>query len=193
MKVTKSIDPPKFSPEQIAAAKKRMEKERLERIKQYATPAKGNITPSYPELTLISAGQALKAAKAVPTLLTKATDKLKTDLGKAARIFASDLIAGEAIDYADKNKEKPKTYERGGKMKMTKKMYMGGGMSPEYAKGGWIKKALEKHKPGALHKQMGVPMGEKIPVEKLKEAAKKGGKMGKRAQLAMTLRKFAKK
>ena len=78
-------------------------------------------------------------------------------------------------------------------MKMSKKMYMGGGMSPEYAKGGWIKKALEKAKPGALHKQLDVPMGEKIPVDKLKEAAKKGGKMGKRAQLAMTLRKFAKK
>lgn len=52
----------------------------------------------------------------------------------------------------------------------------------------WIQKAIEK--PGALHKQLGVPAGEKIPAEKLKTAAEKGGKLGKRARLAMTLRKL---
>lgn len=52
----------------------------------------------------------------------------------------------------------------------------------------WIQKAIEK--PGALHKQMGVPAGEKIPVADLKAAAEKGGKLGKRARLAMTLRKL---
>ena len=52
----------------------------------------------------------------------------------------------------------------------------------------WIQKAIEK--PGALHKQMGVPAGEKIPAADLKAAAAKGGKLGKRARLAMTLRKL---
>lgn len=42
-------------------------------------------------------------------------------------------------------------------------------------------------KPGALHKELGVPAGKKIPQSKLKAAAKKGGKLGQRARLAMTL------
>lgn len=52
----------------------------------------------------------------------------------------------------------------------------------------WIKGAI-KH-PGALHRQLGVPQGEKIPAGKLAAAAKKGGKLGQRARLAKTLKKF---
>lgn len=52
----------------------------------------------------------------------------------------------------------------------------------------WIQKAIEK--PGALHKQLGVPAGEKIPAGTLAAAAEKGGKLGKRARLAQTLRKL---
>jgi hypothetical protein len=50
----------------------------------------------------------------------------------------------------------------------------------------WIQSAV-KH-PGALHKQLGVPEGKKIPASKLAAAAKKGGKLGKRARLAQTLK-----
>jgi hypothetical protein len=50
----------------------------------------------------------------------------------------------------------------------------------------WIQKAI-KH-PGALHKSLGVPEGKKIPSGKLAAAAKKGGKLGKRARLAQTLK-----
>ena len=50
----------------------------------------------------------------------------------------------------------------------------------------WIQKAIKK--PGALSKQLGVPEDENIPAEKLAAAAKKGGKLGKRARLAMTLK-----
>ncbi len=50
----------------------------------------------------------------------------------------------------------------------------------------WIKGAI-KH-PGALHKELGVPQGKKIPAKKLKAAAKKGGKLGQRARLAETLK-----
>lgn len=54
----------------------------------------------------------------------------------------------------------------------------------------WIQKAIKK--PGALRKAMGVKEGEKIPAGKLKAAAKKPGKMGQRARLAMTLSKMKK-
>jgi hypothetical protein len=55
----------------------------------------------------------------------------------------------------------------------------------------WIAKAI-KH-PGALHKQLGVPEGEKIPAGKLEAAADKGGKLGERARLAETLKGMGKK
>ena len=45
-------------------------------------------------------------------------------------------------------------------------------------------------KKGALHEEMGVPAGKKIPAKKLAAAAKKGGKIGKRARLAETLKKM---
>lgn len=52
----------------------------------------------------------------------------------------------------------------------------------------WIQKAIKK--PGALHKELGVPMGKKIPAKKLAKAATKGGKLGARARLAQTLKKM---
>lgn len=58
-------------------------------------------------------------------------------------------------------------------------------------KGMWIKGAI-KH-PGALHKELGVPVGKKIPKKKLKAAASKPGIIGKRARLAETLSKMRKK
>jgi len=58
------------------------------------------------------------------------------------------------------------------------------------AKKTWIKSAI-KH-PGALHKELGVPKGKKIPAKKLAAAAKKGGKEGQRARLAETLYKMKK-
>jgi hypothetical protein len=54
----------------------------------------------------------------------------------------------------------------------------------------WIQKAIHPGKKGALKKALNVPAGEKIPAGKLAAAAKKGGKMGQRARLAMTLRKL---
>lgn len=52
----------------------------------------------------------------------------------------------------------------------------------------WIQEAIQ-HK-GALHKDLGVPEGKKIPAKKLKAAEKKGGVVGKRARLAETLKKM---
>ena len=55
----------------------------------------------------------------------------------------------------------------------------------------WIQKAI-KHK-GALRKALGVKKGQKIPKKKLNAAAKKKGKLGKRARLAKTLGKLRKR
>lgn len=52
----------------------------------------------------------------------------------------------------------------------------------------WIAGAIKK--PGALRKTLGIKKGAKIPAKKLRAAAKKKGKIGKRARLALTLRKF---
>lgn len=52
----------------------------------------------------------------------------------------------------------------------------------------WMQNAVKK--PGALHKELGVPEGKKIPKKKLAAAAKKGGKEGKRARLAEIFNKY---
>lgn len=44
-----------------------------------------------------------------------------------------------------------------------------------------------KH-PGQLHRDLGVPQGEKIPEAKVKAAAQRGGKIGERARFAETLK-----
>src|ERR1700679_2129906 len=86
-------------------------------------------------------------------------------------------------------------YSKGGKsspdikVAATRGEKTSGIQKPAFAKGGhWIAGAI-KH-PGALHKELGVPKGEKIPAGKLKAAAKKGGVEGKRARLAETLKGF---
>lgn len=56
----------------------------------------------------------------------------------------------------------------------------------------WIQGAIKKK--GALRKELGVSKKTgKIPAKKLAAAAKKGGKEGKRARLAETLKSFHKK
>ncbi len=55
----------------------------------------------------------------------------------------------------------------------------------------FIQKAIKK--PGALHKQLGIPEGKKIPKKTLDKAAKAPGKLGQRARFAETLSKMNKK
>lgn len=50
----------------------------------------------------------------------------------------------------------------------------------------WIEHAGLKK--GALHRQMGIREDKPIPVHRLKEAAKRGGKLGERARLALEMR-----
>lgn len=55
----------------------------------------------------------------------------------------------------------------------------------------WIKKAI-KH-PGKLHRELGVPQGEKIPAKKLEKAEHSKNKTIRReANLAKTLKKLRK-
>lgn len=54
----------------------------------------------------------------------------------------------------------------------------------------FIQKAIKK--PGALHRELHVPLDKKIPAKKLNAAAKKGGKLGERARFAKTLKGFKK-
>lgn len=58
------------------------------------------------------------------------------------------------------------------------------------AKKKFIQEAIKK--PGQLHKDLHVKVGEKIPEKKLKKAEKKGGKIGQRARFAETLKKLRK-
>ena len=55
----------------------------------------------------------------------------------------------------------------------------------------WIAGAVKNK--GALHRELGVPEGKKIPAKKLNAAAKKSGKIGKQAKLAQTLSSLRKK
>ena len=55
----------------------------------------------------------------------------------------------------------------------------------------WIDKAIKK--PGALHRDLGVPQGEKIPAKKMAQGAKsKNPTIRKRVALAKTLSKMNK-
>ena len=60
------------------------------------------------------------------------------------------------------------------------------------AKGGKLNIKAAIGKPGALHAQLGVPQGKKIPAGKLAKAAKAPGKLGQRARFAETLKGFKK-
>jgi hypothetical protein len=54
----------------------------------------------------------------------------------------------------------------------------------------WIAGATKNK--GALHRNLGVPEGKKIPAAKIAAAAKQPGKVGKEARLAQTLKKLRK-
>ena len=55
----------------------------------------------------------------------------------------------------------------------------------------FIQSAIKK--PGALHEELGIPKGKKIPKKTLDAAAKKPGKLGERARFAKTLEGLSKK
>ena len=52
----------------------------------------------------------------------------------------------------------------------------------------WIAGAVKR--PGALRKKLGAKKGKPIPLAKLRAAAKKKGRTGRQARLALTFRKM---
>ena len=56
----------------------------------------------------------------------------------------------------------------------------------------WIQAATKGSRKGALHRALKVPVGEKIPLAKLKKAAKRTDKVGRMARFAETLRNLNK-
>ncbi len=60
------------------------------------------------------------------------------------------------------------------------------GLRRRHGRGRWIQGAI-RHK-GALHRQLGIPAGETIPLDMLRRAARAPGILGKRARLALNLR-----
>jgi len=52
----------------------------------------------------------------------------------------------------------------------------------------WIQSAIKS--PGSLRRSLGVKEDQNIPAKKLAAAAKKGGKLGRRARLAQVLRRL---
>jgi hypothetical protein len=93
--------------------------------------------------------------------------KLGEIKGRIAGELAKRGLSGSK-SWRAKEKKHPAKYKKGGKL--------------------WIAKAIKK--PGVLHRQLGVKKGIKIPASKLASAAKKGGKLGRRARLAQTLATF---
>ena len=62
--------------------------------------------------------------------------------------------------------------------------------SRKKGKKNWIAGAIKKK--GALRRALKIKAGATIPAGKLKSAAKKGGKLGRQARLAVTLGKMRK-
>jgi hypothetical protein len=58
------------------------------------------------------------------------------------------------------------------------------------AKKKWIAGAIGTR--GSLHRALGIPESKKIPKQIIRSAAKKPGRLGKMARLALTLAKFRK-
>jgi hypothetical protein len=62
-------------------------------------------------------------------------------------------------------------------------------MAKKRKKKKWMQSAVKR--PGQLHRDLGVPQGKKIPKSKVRAAAKRPGKVGQRARLALTMSKTA--
>jgi hypothetical protein len=140
------------------------------------------------------AGEKVQQAK---QQVGKSTNKLR---GKAAgAAVAATMAGGIAKDQArrtgravkqavtsapEKAKKGVKGYIKKQAQKVVKRMSEENISEVEDKK--FIQKAIKK--PGALKQALNVPKNEPIPVDKLKAAAKKPGKMGQRARLAMTLK-----
>ena len=121
--------------------------------------------------------QQLQSGESTPPV-DVADSEVETDASQSVQTPGSDVPFGSG-EGSDETAIGEITYEESKDIGEAKKKF--------------IQKAIRTSKDGALHKQLDVPQGEKIPVVKLAAAAKKGGKLGQRARLAQTLSKLKKK
>jgi len=106
---------------------------------------------------------------------TKPTDRDPNSMPVKGKAKPSNLTGGKDPSF---KQDKPKG---------------GNPFAQGYAAGGSLDISAAIKKPGALHAQMGVPAGKKIPAKALATAAKAPGKLGQRARFAETLKGFNKK
>lgn len=146
------------------------------------------LQPKQPAFKIGPKGGELPSSPKGYTISQNPNDKTITAVTKE-----SDIKEGKKkptqkqLSTLDKNKNKKidkQDFELLRKEKSSKKS--------EVKDGGekWIQKAIDPSKKGSLKKALGVKKDEKIPETKLKSASKKGGKLGQKARLAMTLRKL---
>jgi hypothetical protein len=114
---------------------------------------------------------------------SRGTDAYVTGKSKIQRLPKKEDVEMEATGQ----KKGSAKLKKGWKMRPNGSVYYAG-ESVEMDEKNWIKGAIKK--PGALHRDLDVPQGEKIPASKLATAAKKDGKVGQRARLAQTLKKM---
>jgi hypothetical protein len=125
-------------------------------------------------------------------------------LGHRLRKQGGPVLKGEGVHAKDRH-DRPRRARGGGTRKpkpqspyptplpdMPGPLGATEGETPEVggaAKGGWIKGAIKR--PGALHRALHVPAGEKIPAKKLAKAAhSKNERVRHEATLAKTLKGF---
>jgi hypothetical protein len=114
-------------------------------------------------------------------------DPSSVRVGNAPSSRAAQGVAQSAMKMTSKQGTDPYNSQPAQASNYQKLWNLRGGRPGRKSGGGnWIAGAV-KH-PGALHKELGVPQGEKIPAKKLNAAAAKGGKEGERARLAKTLK-----
>lgn len=99
--------------------------------------------------------------------------------------FAKKILGEQTLNIPKDNKVAIDTAK---KTKQTFVTYEENDIEEKKGKENWIQKATDPKKKGQLHKDLGVPEDEVIPVSKLKAAAKKKGKVGQRARMALNLK-----
>jgi hypothetical protein len=134
---------------------------------------------------------AMKASKmpGAKTIRRKDNPDDVTVYAKGGKVGLYDNINAKRKRIAAGSGEKMR--KPGSKGAPTEEAFAKSKKTAKMAKGGkFIQEAIKK--PGALHEQMDVPKGKKIPAKALAKAAKAPGKLGQRARFAQLLKGFKK-
>jgi hypothetical protein len=164
------------------------------------TKANANINKPAPAGTALAKYQASNPVKTAPTPTqvagasqgivpaTQTTNQMKKQQLQQSHLDLFDLVVGHLLDEGYAETEEAAIVMMANMSEEWRDSVLESyGVDIQETKK-WIQQAI-KH-PGALHRKLHVPQGEKIPAGKLAAAAKKGGKLGQEARLAKTLKGF---